>query len=473
MRVQLINTPYLDVYGSLRKIAAVYFPLGLGYLASVLEENGLDQIDLFDPEAERADMSEIAEKIKKVKADVIGLSCVTASYPTAKKISKIVKKVNPEAVLVFGGVHVSALPRETLEDCPEIDLLVLGEGEYTFLKICQQVAKGLTDFNFSGTAFRRGSKIIVKPYSDFISDLDQIPFPARHLVNLDNYCVPPHMNFGKKSATLISSRGCPARCTFCASRTVAGSKFRAHSADYVVSEIKHLQEKYGVDHYIFEDDSFTISKRRVEDICRKLLKLEKAVTWSCFGRVNSIDGDLLKLMKKAGCLLIGYGVEAGNDKVRQLIKKGISKDQCRRAFQLSHKAGMKTQGFFMIGNPGETEETIKETIDFAIELDPTLAFFSPLVPYPGTEIYKDCLKFSLNPSNNWSTYSAFGDNLALSLHQLPLGKLKNYCSLANKKFYLRLSYLLRRIINLSSVSEIKDLTYGGLTLLAKVLKEND
>lgn len=470
MKIQLINTPYLDTYGSLRKIAAVYFPLGLGYIAAVLRENGFYEIDLFDPEAEGLNWKEVRERIKNFDADVIGLSCVTATYPAAKKLAKLVKSVNKKALLIVGGVHVSALPQETLKDCSAIDLVVIGEGEYTFLEICQRLEKGESLDHISGIALRKGKRIFFTPARQFTHNLDKIPFPARYLVDLNHYTTPAHMTVGEKSITLISSRGCPSQCTFCASHVVAGRRFRAHSPEYVVREIDYLQRKYGYQYFIFEDDSFTIDRERVEEICRQLIKRKKKIIWICFGRVTTVDKPLLKLMKRAGCYLIGYGVESGDQAIRRNIKKGITEEQCLKVFKLSKEVGLKTQAFFMIGSPGETEETVKKTINLAIKLDPSLAYFNPLVPYPGTEIYDQFCGVHFDPSKNWANYSAFGDKLALELHDISSKKLKYYCALANRRFYLRPAYILKRIKNLSSLAELRASLKGAFALFFKFSK---
>lgn len=467
MKIQLINVPYLTTYGHLKRIAPVYFPLGIGYIVSILRENGFYEIDLFDPEAEKANWEEIKKRIESFGAEVIGLSCVTASYPLAKKIAKLVKSVNKEIFIVMGGAHASAIPEETLKDCPQVDLVVIGEGEYTFLEICQRLERKERLGDIAGIAFRRNGKVLCSPSRKFIVDFDKIPFPSRYLVNLKNYRIPSHMNIGKRGVTLISSRGCPARCTFCASHVVAGRKFRAYSPNYVVREIDYLQGKYGFKYFIFEDDAFTIDKERVKEICRRLIKRKKKIIWSCFGRVTTVDREVLRLMRKSGCYLIGFGVESGDQTILKNIKKGITKKQCRRAFKLSKKMGLKTQGFFIIGNPGETEKTIEKTINFAIELNPSLAFFSPLVPYPGTEIYNRLCGIHFSPSENWSNYAAFGDNLALKLHNISPQKLRYYCSLANRRFYLRPEYILKRIKKLSSLTELKASLIGGATLLSK------
>jgi len=470
MRIQLINAPYLTTYGTLRRIAAIYFPLGLGYLAAVLRENGFYEIDLFDPEAEKSDWEEIRERIENFDAQIVGLSCVTATYPVAKKLAKLIKSVNKKALVVVGGAHVSALPKETLKDCSAIDLVVVGEGEETFLEICQKLEKKESFNQIAGVAFRRGKKIFLSPPRLFNFDLDKVPFPARDLVDLDHYTTPSHMDIGKKSVTLITSRGCPAQCTFCASRVVAGKKFRAHSPEYVIREIDYLQGKYGYQHFIFEDDSFTIDRQRVEEICQRLIKRKKKITWSCFGRVTTVDRSLLKLMKKSGGYLIGYGIESGDQAIREKIKKGITEEQCLKALKLSKEIGLKTQAYFMIGHPGETEETVKKTIDLAIRLDPDLVFFNPLVPYPGTEIYDQLGGIYFDPSKDWANYSAFGDNLALKLHQIPSQKLKNYCSLANRKFYWRPAYWLKRLKNLSSLGELRASLKGAFFYFFKLFK---
>lgn len=470
MKIQLINVPYRNAYGSLKKISAVYFPLGLGYIASVLRQNGFAQVDVFDPEAENSNFVEIENRINNFSPEVVGLSFVTVNYAFAQKIAKIIKKINPAILVVAGGIHASALPKETLLENPEIDLVIIGEGEYTFLEICKNVSLKKNINSIPGIAYKNGKKVFFTSLREPLQDLDQLPFPSRDLVDMRNYFAPSHMDIGKKSVTLISSRGCPARCTFCASSIIAGRKFRAHSPEYIIREINFLQEKYGIDHFIFEDDSFTINKERVEKLCKQLIKMKQKIVWSCFGRVTTVDKKLLDLMKKAGCYLIGYGVESGNNAILRKIKKGITKQQCLTAFRISKKAGLRTQGFFMIGHPGDTKETIMETINFAIKLNPSVAFFSPLVAYPGTEIYNDSFKLRINPSEDWSNYSPFGDHLAVKLNDISSGDLKYYCSLAYRKFYLRPKYLLDKLKSISSFEEFKASFLGGCVLLSKSFK---
>lgn len=470
MKIQLINVPYRNAYGSLKKISAVYFPLGLGYIASVLRQNDFTQVDLFDPEAENSSFEEIENRIGKFSPEIVGLSFVTANYSSAQEIAKIIKKINPAILVIAGGIHASALPKETLLENPEIDLVVIGEGEYTFLEICKNLSIKKDINIISGIAYRKGKKILFTSPRELLHKLDQLPFPSRDLVDMRNYFVPSHMNIGKRSVTLISSRGCPAQCTFCASSIIAGRKFRAHSPEYVIKEINFLQEKYGIDHFIFEDDSFTINRERVEKLCKLLIKMKQKIVWSCFGRVTTVDKKLLELMKKAGCYLIGYGVESGNDVVLKKIKKGITRQQCLTAFRKSKEAGLKTQGFFMIGHPGDTKKTILETINFAIKLDPSIAFFSPLVPYPGTEIYNKSNNLSFNPSKDWSNYSPFGDNLAIKSNIISSHDLKHYCSLAYRKFYLRPKYLFNKLKSISTFGEFKASLFGGYVLISKSFK---
>ena len=342
MRVVLINTPYLDLYGAINVGHNSYFPLGLGYIAAVLREGG-HEAHLLDPEAEGLTREELLARILEIQPDLVGISCATPAFKSARAIADMVKKNTP-ALVVVGGVHVSSHPKEILESCAEFDVVVFGEGEITSLEICQRYKAGHPESleNIAGLVYRVQGEVKQNPPRLKIADLDSLPLPARDLVNLDNYRLQPLFDHGVKSATMITSRGCPSHCTYCASFLTMGKKFRAHSPEYTIREIKHLVEKYGVKHIYFVDDTFTMDRQRVFRICELLDKEKIKIKWTFFGRVDTVDEELLRVMREHGADQIIFGIESGDLQVLKNIRKEVTLEQCRQALSISNKLGYRT-----------------------------------------------------------------------------------------------------------------------------------
>lgn len=463
MKVMLINAPYHEIYGPIRAAAGNYFPLGLGYIAAVLREGGHEVI-LLDPEAERMGHDRLRDRLRDEKPQLVGISCATPNFLMACKVARIAKEVT-DAKVAIGGVHVSALPGETLENYPEFDIVITGEGEYTMLEI----ADGTPLFRVRGIYHRDKGKIVSTGHREWIKDVDRLPFPARDLVNLDNYKQSTYVATGKKSVTMITSRGCPYRCTYCASRLTLGNTFRPHSPEYVIREIEHLVKEYGIEYLVIEDDTFTADKERAKMICRMIIERKIKVSWHCLARVNTVSRDLLCLMKKAGCYSIGYGVESANEDVLRNIKKGITPTQAREAFRLTRLFNIRIMAFFMFGNPGDNKHTIRQTIDFAKELNPDLAFFNILVPYPGTEIYSDLERFGYVVHGDLKNFVAVGPVPVISTKSLSVKDLQRSVYRANMEFYARPSQMFRMLKTISTISQLKVYVTGGVGLLLQML----
>jgi len=459
MKILLIKAPYLyEIYKRRDELATNQAPLGLAYIASVLRE-AKQEVNLIDPENQDMTYDDVASLIRKEKPDMVGISSATANFGNAVRIAKIAKQ-SGDPLVVYGGVHASSLPDEVLNDHAEIDLVVIGEGEVTMKELCDAIDSGKkVDYNaIAGLAFRNNDGQIEKsPPRQKIMDLDSLPLPARDFLPMEKYNVQIHLSSVKGvKATMVSSRGCPNACTFCACNITMGRMFRPRSIEAVVDEMQYLVNKLNVRYIQFYDDTFTMKYQRVVDICNLIIKRNLKVQWFAHARVNTVDEDLFRLMKKAGCAHVSFGIESGNQTILNNIKKGITLDQARNAISASQRAGLKTLTTWMIGNPGETPETIKDSIDFALELNPDIAVFSILVPLPGTEVYDKYRGVLFSTSINWEDYRTLYKNneLALQSNTLTNDILVGSLHTAWKRFYLRPSYIFRQLWRIKSTAEL-------------------
>jgi radical SAM superfamily enzyme YgiQ (UPF0313 family) len=468
MKILLINSPAGDIYGSMKSIAGRYFPLGLGYISSYLKKAG-HEVRLIDPDAQMMEMGEIAAIARNENPDIIGISSFTPNFHNAAAIATKIRSFSG-AQIILGGIHASTMPGEILKNHPEFDVIVIGEGEATIAELSRISAGGCScaELNkINGIAFRENGSIIITPPREFIKDVDSLPFPDRAQIDLRLFTLHKHMDIGKRYAEMLTSRGCPFNCTFCASHLTSGRGFRPHSPEYVVNEIKFLRESYGIEHIVFQDDTFTLQESRVTEICERLLRDKISIYWSCWARVNTVNRKLLTLMRKSGCFSIGYGVESGDENVLKAIKKGITLDQCREAFRISHELGLKTLGFFIFGCTGDTPETVEKTVRFAIELNPSIALFTRMIPYPGTEVYQQ--KAADTAAGSWGNYKYFDATVKQSLENFPGVDLDKLCASANRRFYLRPSYFLKQLFRFRTLSECGAFAYAGLSLFRIML----
>jgi len=426
-------------------------------VAAVLEENGY-LAKILDLPALRFFENSLPMIIHREKPDIVGITAMTHTINSAVSVAKKVKESDSDITVVLGGAHATILPEETLKNTPEIDIIVRGEGEQTTLELVKVLEEDPGSINqVLGITHREGANIKCNPLGPPILDLDTLPLPAFHLLPVGKYRL--HPPFGRRSPTMpiITSRGCPYRCVFC-SKSVFGKKYRSNSPDYVVNEVQLLNEKFGVKEIKFYDDVFTLDKKRVVSICTKLKERGLDIPWTCETRVNLVDGELLRIMKNSGCYMIAYGVESGNQEILNNLKKDITLEQAIEAFKLTKEAGIETVAYFMLGSPGETPDTVKDTIEFAKKLDPDFVQFSITTPYPGTELYEWFAKEG-RLSGEWDkyVYADFksADYLAFETKTLSGEELKGWNRKAYASFYLRWSYLWKRMKKMTSFGELK------------------
>ena len=440
LKVLLVQPPIppeVELYSTADMVAP---SMGLAYLAAVLEQNGY-HVEILDAPAFELTYEDLSGEFKRRKPDIVGVTATTAVAPSAFKTAQIAKKVLPDSLVVMGGGHITFIPVETMKAEPSIDVGVIGEGEYTFLELVETWEKGGDLSKVKGLILRRkDGSLHFTPPRPLIQNLDELPFPARHLLPMERYRV-----FGKHITLglIFTSRGCPYNCVFCSSSLLFGKKFRARSPRNVVDEVEEFVEKYKSDHVEFVDDLFIFDKKRVEAICREIRERGLDISWVCSARVDSADLELFKTLRKAGCVMIYLGVESGVQRVLNLMRKGTKVEQAVRAVRMAKEAGLQVVASFVLGIPGETWEEALETIRFAKKLDPDFAQFSLATPFPGTALYHMAKEKGLLLTEDWTKYTVLKP--VMRTEELSEKQLEKLIRKAYFDFYLRPKIIWRYI----------------------------
>jgi radical SAM superfamily enzyme YgiQ (UPF0313 family) len=464
MKVCFINALYKEeVYGKVKDVDLLAPPIGLCYLAAMLEREGYD-VNLIDSEAERLTINDLVKRVESIKPDIIGLTCTTPMVASVKRTAEAIKNTFPETKILVGGPHVTAVLEDLLQE-KYIDIAVVGEGEYTIVELVKLIEESKSLKNCKGIAFKENGKIIRTELRPLIEDLDSLPFPARHLLPNEKYKhVTIYKNKTKRNHTsLCSSRGCSYNCIFCGSRTTFGKLTRFRNPKLVVDEIEECYNKFDVGSFSFFDDTLTLKKEHIISICNELIERKLDMDWSAQARVNTVNKEILELMKKAGCETIHYGYESGNQDILNNIKKGITLQQSIDATKITKDVGIKIHGYFMLGNPGETVETAKQTINFAKKLDPDTAQFTIATPFPGTELYQLFLSRG-HEIEEFKNYRWYNDVVFIP-EGMTKEQLLNLHKQAYKEFYLRPKYILKSIKRLGSLTAIKQSITGFKSLI--------
>jgi radical SAM superfamily enzyme YgiQ (UPF0313 family) len=387
MRIALISPKW-------NKKANDYPPLGLGYLAAVLEHDH-HQVQILDFSLDpQSSLDSDVQQVVAFDPHLVGITAMTSVYHNALETATLLKAYLGRPI-VLGGPHATMCPERILAEAPVIDYVVRGEGEATIVELIEALGGDRDLGSVNGLTYRRRGEvspssgrgeIVSNPDRELIADLDALPFPARHLFEPKRYGL--RSPEGHPMATILSSRGCPYNCSYCF-KGIVGRTYRQRSPENIIAELRHIIAEYGIRIFYFIDDLFTIDSRRLQAITEGLITQKLDIRWQCLGRVDRVSGEILRKMYAAGCRRIHYGIESGNQEILQRINKGIKLEQVRDAVRWTKQAGIQAKGYFMLGLPGDTEETMQQTIDLAVELDLDEAMFSLTTPFPGTRLWDE------------------------------------------------------------------------------------
>ena len=394
MKVQLIYPPLIPG----EKPRYGLQPLGVLYLATFLQRHGVET-GVIDGEIEGLTVDEIVQRIAASGADLIGISAMTPQLPVAFAIARQVKSLGRDIRTCLGGSHANATLDESLSLSPDLDFVIYGEGEYSLWELCSKPEKHHWHL-VEGLIYRDDTgKIIKNKPRAFIPDIDELNPLNCKLLDMTSYSM-PYLP-GKNVASMIISRGCPYHCSYCDAYISQGRKLRLRSPLLIVEEIKSIMQDFGIRHFSFKDSTFTLDRNHTLEFMKEIQRNALNISWRCNSRVDRVDPDLLREMKKAGCHMILFGVESGSQTILDTLQKGTTVEQAIEALRMTRETGIKTYASFMLGNPGETPETAQQTINLAKKLDPDIAIFFSTIAYPGTTIYSDALRDNLVQKQWW------------------------------------------------------------------------
>ena len=412
MKVTFINPPQTNSKYKFLGVVAPSLGLGIGYMSAVLEENDID-VDVIDASALDLSYEQIAEEIIKRQPDIVSISALTPTIGVALDSADVVKYAKPDTIVVLGGYHPTFEFASVLEE-ESVDIVIRGEGEYTMLDLVHAIEEERDLKQVQGLAFhdKDDGSLVVTEDRPIIENLDELPFPALHLMPMDKYKI---LNISTNVATVITTRGCPMQCSFCFD---------------------------GIDTIAFMDDTFTLNTKFVRDFCAEIKRRNLNFWWGCTSRVDTIDTELLEIMKDAGCITLFFGVESADQTALDKMNKNITVEKTIKAFEAAREVGIRTIASCVIGMPDDTMENMQRTYDFVMKLDPSYALFSLATPYPGTRFYKESFEKNLIKVKDWSKYTLIEP--VLETVECSKEELRSFQKKAFLKFYLRPGYLFRQ-----------------------------
>jgi anaerobic magnesium-protoporphyrin IX monomethyl ester cyclase len=450
MRILLTLPPHSfeDRYGkNIAPAAGTLPPLGLLYLAAYLKKDGHD-VSVVDGSI--VSYEQLMPVVRQKRPDIVGVSALTFLWKKAVSILNTVKEEFPKTFLIIGGPHPTYFPKQCFIDCPALDAVVMGEGEITFSELCRAIDTGKTLADIAGLAFRtKAGEIRINRPREPIRDLDELPLPARELVDLSKYRPAIQQYKTTPVTNVMGARGCPFRCIFC--MHVTGDGIRYRSPQNIINEIKYLIRRYGIKEISFWDDTLTVDKKRVFEMCRIIKQEKLSIIWSAQARVNTLDPEILKEMKSAGCWKIFVGVESLSQKNLDVLKKGITTKEIFDSIRWMKEAGIEIEASFIFGIPGETYEDAKNDVREILKLGLDYMKCFPLTPLPGTEFYENIKLYGTMLTNNFDEFTE--NKVVFVPHTMTEDQVRDIINYAYKKFYLRPSYVLKRLRKIRSFEE--------------------
>ncbi|TVL97770.1 MAG: short-chain dehydrogenase [Candidatus Brocadia sp. WS118] len=442
-------------------------PNDLGYIASMLRQIGVLPF-IADYPAEGKQWEQFEKEFKAVQPDFVVMSITTPTIKDDMKAFSLIKRWDSNIFTIAKGAHFSTCNRDDLKEAvyDPMDVAISGEAETIMNNLILAKRQGSDLTRVRGILFRdRRGQIIQTDPESFWTDLDKIPFPARDLMKNSLYTRP---DTGEPQATIQTSRGCPSQCIFCLSPLISGANLRERSVSNIVAELEECVYQYNIKNFFFRADTFTLRKSSVIELCQEIIKRKLKIAWVANSRVNTIDEERLMWMKKAGCWLVAFGIESGNDEIQKLIKKGTTRAQAIEAVSICKKIGLKTYGFFLIGFPWETREMIMDTLRLAKELRCTFSEIHIAIPYEGTELYRIVRDFGILKET--AVGHNYFSNPAIDTMHVSREELMNLRKKALRSLYLNPGYIAKTLVQIRSFKELKNYTRYGIRLVKNQIK---
>jgi anaerobic magnesium-protoporphyrin IX monomethyl ester cyclase len=463
----LINPPYglgelVGKSKSMKAVMNIIQPLGLGYIAALLEKNG-HNVTVEDSQCLGISHEALVSRVRSHNPDIVGLSATTPTFGSSLLTARMIKESMPNAPIIMGGAHVSAVAEDTMS-YPCFDVGVVGEGDCTTLDLVTHIEKhGLTSLeSVKGIVFKKDGRFVRTTQRPFIKNLDELPFPARHLLPpLRMYHPAPTSYKRLPNAHLFTSRGCAgASCVFC-DRGGFGFSVRFRSVENVFEEIEELIYVYGARDLKIYDDTFTLNEKRVIRMCEEFTKRRLDVPWCCLGRSNTVNRRMLEAMKRAGCWQVLFGFESMDQSVLSKLMKFTTVEQNIRAAKLCHKIGLSVRANYIVGTPFDTAESMDKDLEGAIALNTDFAHFNKFDPYPGSELYKILItqgyKFDFE---NWETHHDLRGSPLYVPDWITKQRYSEWLVNAHRRYYLRPRYILKQLSQISSFEDVRRLWHG-------------
>ena len=433
MKILLISPPTDSAIKSI--VGTTGPPLGLAYLASIAREKGFD-VKIVDSIVENLTFEDVEKIINQYSPDIVGITSTTSMIPDAYRVAKIAKDISKDIVTIIGGPHVTFVPELTLNESPDLDYVVKGEGEISFSHLLDVINGKMQPKEVLGITYRKDGSVIDNPPQPLIKDVDAIPEPSWDLLPMEKYEI-DNIQFG----TIMTSRGCPYNCIFCSSSLQFGKQWRGHSVDRVIDELKTLRYKYNKREIEFLDDTFTLNMKRALELTDRIVKEGLDIRWSASARVNLFNDEIAKNMKKAGAHTVYFGIESGSQKILDFIGKGITLSLAKISVRKANEAGLNTLGSFIIGFPEDTIKDIKTTIKFSKKVGVTVAQFTIATPYPGTRLWNYVVEKKLLLTMNWRKFTTLSP--VIKLQNFTSEQILKWLSWAYISFYVRPLYLIK------------------------------
>jgi radical SAM superfamily enzyme YgiQ (UPF0313 family) len=446
------------------------YPLGLGYVAAVVQEHFKPEIlDVLDFQLRSTSIERLKQQLKEKQYDIIGLSVSTPTFGPALELARIIKEVHPQGKIVAGGPFMSMNPGEMIAACPELDLEFIGETEATIPEAFAALTNKRPLNNVKGIAYRGDNdQVVITERRPLITELDTIPFPKRDIFRLNEYTSLPGQFFKKPIMPMTATRGCPFRCRFCEDHIIWQGKFRRRSAENIYQEMEELVKRFGAQEIKFFDDTFTASRPMTVALCELLIKRKLGVIWRMCSRVDTVDEELCKLMYAAGLRSINFGIESGSDRILKAMNKGFTKEKVRRAVKASKEAGIETKASFILNYPGDTVETTLETVKFADELDLDFVGYNLFNPLMGRQLKEYVEKNYRINEKAWNDRNVSAVNTIFFYQDaLPPEFLQNVYKKAMRSHYLKPRNIFKALLRIKNFEMVKSY-FDGFRRLFKL-----